>query len=80
MIAHAWRACYQQWYQGSNPCLSVVSTLSEKPSSPDGRWFFTTSRKETTDSGEAPSEPESSLANKIETVRLYSHQYLADIS
>ncbi len=23
LIAHAWRACDQQWSQGSNPCLSV---------------------------------------------------------
>ena len=33
---------------GSNPPLSVVSTLSDKPSNPKGRWFIATSRKETT--------------------------------
>ena len=51
--------CRRKMTGGSNPPLSVVSTSREKPSNPNGRWLFVTSRKETTDSGGAPAEPES---------------------
>ncbi len=34
--------------EGSNPSLSVVSSLYEKSLYPEGKWFFVTFREETT--------------------------------